>query len=87
MKQTKKLAAAVNASGTTLTEIFGVGPVIAAIVLGEAWDVSRFRDHDHFAAYNGTAASPRVDLGGGEGTGSLCPPQREALTDAGIDCP
>lgn len=26
----KKLAAAVRASGTTLTEIFGVGPVIAA---------------------------------------------------------
>jgi transposase len=56
MKQAKKkLAAAVKASGTTLTEIFGVGPVIAAIVLGEAEDVSRFRDRDRFAAYNGTA--------------------------------
>ena len=56
MKQTKKkLAAAVKASGTTLTEIFGVGPVIAAIVLGETEDVSRFPDRDHFAAYNGTA--------------------------------
>jgi transposase len=56
MSQTKKkLAAAVKASGTTLTEVFGVGPVIAAIVLGEAEDVSRFADRDHFAAYNGTA--------------------------------
>ena len=56
MKQAKKkLAAAVKASGTTLTEIFGVGPVITAIVLGEAEDVSRFRDRDRFAAYNGTA--------------------------------
>ena len=56
MSQTKKkLAAAVKASGTTLTEVFGVGPVIAAIVLGEVEDVSRFRDRDHFAAYNGTA--------------------------------
>jgi transposase len=56
MKQTKKeLAAAVTASGTTLTEVFGVGPVIAAIVPGEAEDVPRFRDRDHFAAYNGTA--------------------------------
>src|ERR1700758_3728523 len=56
MKQTKKkLAAAVKASGTTLTEVFGVGPVIAAIVVGEAEDVSRFKDRDHFAAYNGTA--------------------------------
>jgi transposase len=56
MKQTKKkLAAAVKASGTTLTQVFGVGPVIAAIVLGEAGDMSRFKDRDHFAAYNGTA--------------------------------
>jgi transposase len=45
----------VKASGTTLTEIFGVGPVVAAIVLGEAEDVARFRDRGRFAAYNGTA--------------------------------
>jgi transposase len=51
----KKLAAAVKASGTTLTEVFGVGPVIAGIVLGEVEDVSRFPGRDHFAAYNGTA--------------------------------
>jgi transposase len=51
----KKLAVAVKASGTTLTEVFGVGPVIAGIVLGEVEDVSRFRDRDRFAAYNGTA--------------------------------
>jgi transposase len=51
----KKLAAAVKASGTTLTEVFGVGPVIAAITLAEVLDVSRFSGRDHFAAYNGTA--------------------------------
>jgi len=51
----KKLAAAVKASGTTLTDIFGVGPVIAAIVIGEVEDVSRFPGRDRFAAYNGTA--------------------------------
>ena len=56
MKQAKKkLAAAVKASGTTLTEIFGVGPVVAAIVLGEAEDAAWFRDRDRFAACNGTA--------------------------------
>ena len=34
MRETRKrLTAAVRASGTTLTEIFGVGPVIAAIVI------------------------------------------------------
>jgi transposase len=51
----KKLTTAVRASGTTLTEIFGVGPVIAATVTGCARDVSRFPDRDHFAACNGTA--------------------------------
>ena len=51
----KKLAAAVRASGTTLTEIFGVGPVIAATVIGDVRDVSRFASRDRFAAYNGTA--------------------------------
>ena len=51
----KKLAAAVRAFGTTLTEVFGVGPIVAATVIGEIRDVSRFADRDHFAAYNGTA--------------------------------
>jgi transposase len=32
----KKLATAVRASGTTVTEIFGVGPAVAAAVLGDA---------------------------------------------------
>jgi transposase len=51
----KKLAVAVRASGTSLTETFGVGPVIAATVIGDVRDVSRFRGRDRFAAYNGTA--------------------------------
>src|SRR5487761_1071497 len=51
----KKLAVAVKASGTSLTEIFGVGPVVAATVIGDAGDIARFASRDHFAAYNGTA--------------------------------
>jgi transposase len=51
----KKLKAAVQATGTSLTEIFGVGPVIAATVIGEVADVSRFASRDGFAAYNGNA--------------------------------
>ena len=51
----KKLAAAVKASGTTLTEVFGVGPVIAGTIIGDIADVSRFPGRDHFASYNGTA--------------------------------
>src|SRR6266704_5916130 len=51
----KKLAAAVKASGTSLTGLFGVGPVIAGTVIGDVRQVFRFPSRDHFAAYNGTA--------------------------------
>ena len=59
----KKLATAVKASGTSLTEIFGVGPVIAATVIGDVVTVARFPSRDHFAAYNGTAP---VEVSSGE---------------------
>src|SRR5262245_17813089 len=51
----KKLAAAVKAAGTSLTGLFGVGPVIADTVIGDVRQVFRFGSRDHFAAYNGTA--------------------------------
>jgi transposase len=51
----KKLATAVGASSMSLTEVFGVGPFIAATVIGDVRDVSRFPGRDRFAAYNGTA--------------------------------
>ena len=44
-----------RASGTTLTEVFGVGPVVAATVIGAAATSPASPDRDHFAAYNGTA--------------------------------
>ena len=52
----KKLAAAVKAAGTSVTgRVFGAGPVIAGMVIGEVRQVSRFPGRDHFAAGNGTA--------------------------------
>jgi transposase len=51
----KKINVAVRASGTSLTSLFGVGPVVAATIIGEVRDVTRFPGRDHFAAYNGTA--------------------------------
>jgi transposase len=51
----RRIAAAVAASKTTTTDIFGVGPVVAAIVIGYVGDVARFETRDRFAAYNGTA--------------------------------
>ena len=56
MRETrKKPGTAVKASGTSLTGLFGVGPVIAATIIGEVRDVSRFKNRDRFAACNGTA--------------------------------
>ena len=51
----KRLTAVVLASKTSVTGIFGVGPVIAAMVIGITGDVSRFPNADRFAAYAGTA--------------------------------
>jgi Transposase IS116/IS110/IS902 family len=56
IRQTRnKLAAAVRAAGTSVTGLFGVGPVIAAAVIGDVRHVARFPGRDHFAACNGTA--------------------------------
>jgi transposase len=51
----KKAAVATRAAGTSLTGLFGVGPVIAAAVIGDVRTVSRFPGRNHFASYNGTA--------------------------------
>jgi transposase len=56
IRETRKtLAVTVQATGTSLTALYGVGPVIAAAVIGDVRDVSRFPSRDHFAAYDGTA--------------------------------
>jgi transposase len=50
-----RIEAEVEASRTTLTEIFGVGPILAATILGTVGDVGRFPTKAHFASYSGTA--------------------------------
>jgi transposase len=50
-----RIEAEVDASGSTLTEIFGVGPILAARILGAVGDVGRFPTKAHFASYSGTA--------------------------------
>ena len=46
---------AVAASGTSLTDIFGIGPIVAAMIIGHTRDVVRFATRDRYAAYCGTA--------------------------------
>ena len=58
-----QIAAAATVSKTTVTELFGVGPIVAATVIGDVGDIARFRSRDHFAAYNGTAPIERSSGG------------------------
>src|SRR5262249_56042858 len=56
IRETRKTpATAVRAAGTSLTGLFGAGPVIAAAVPGDVRHVARFPGRDHFAADDGTA--------------------------------
>ena len=51
----KRIKLAVRASGTSLTDVFGIGPVLACSLIGYTGDVTRFASREQFAAYNGTA--------------------------------
>jgi transposase len=50
-----RIEAEIEVSGTTLTDIFGVGPILAARIIGTVGDVGRFPTKAHFASYSGTA--------------------------------
>src|SRR5215471_2529062 len=65
----KKLAAAVKASGTSLTGIFGVGPVIAGTVIGDVRQVFRFgsRDRSDRGVLRRPAGLPAIAAGQSQG--------------------
>ena len=50
-----RVTGAVTASGTTLREIFGVGPIVAGMLIGYTGDPLRFSTASRYAAYTGTA--------------------------------
>ncbi|WP_164835945.1 transposase [Actinacidiphila soli] len=52
---TEQITTAVAASGTTLTELHGIGDLLAAKVLTRTADVDRFRSAAAFASYCGVA--------------------------------
>lgn len=54
----RRLRDLLAASGTTLTDLPGVGVVVAARILGEVRDIRRFATRDRFARANGTAPIP-----------------------------
>jgi transposase len=51
----KRITSAVTESGTSLCDIYGVGPICAATIIGYVGDVNRFDTKAQFASYNGTA--------------------------------
>jgi transposase len=62
-KATAELKAMVLARGSTLMDIQGVGPVVAARILADVGDVERFADRNRFASWTGTAP---IDASSGE---------------------
>jgi transposase len=50
-----RIEAEVEASGTSLIEIFGMGPILAVKIIGTVGSVARFPTKAHFASYSGTA--------------------------------
>ncbi|MBA3801014.1 MAG: IS110 family transposase [Geodermatophilaceae bacterium] len=60
---TKELKAMVLALGSRLMDLPGVGPVVAARILADVGDVTRFADRNRFASWTGTAP---IDASSGE---------------------
>jgi transposase len=51
----KQLDELLDATGTTLRDLYGIGPSSAARLLGDVGDIARFPDRGRFATWNGTA--------------------------------
>jgi len=69
----KDLTVLVQARGSTLLELNGIGPSSAARLPSDVGDIRRFKDRDHFASWNGTAP---LDVSSGQ-------QQRHRLSRAG----
>ena len=51
----KRTVEMIVASATTVTDVYGIGPLMAAIIIGRVGDIRRFPTAGHFARHNGTA--------------------------------
>ena len=50
-----RIVAAVRAAATTVTDVYGVGPIVAAYLIGYTGDITRFASKAHYARYNASA--------------------------------
>ena len=60
-----RIVTAVRAAHTSVTDVFGVGPIVACYLIGPTGDIGRFASAGHDARYNATApieasSGPRV---------------------------
>ncbi len=62
-KATAELKTLVLERGSTLMDLQGVGPVVAARILADVGDIARFADRNRFASWTGTAP---LDASSGE---------------------
>lgn len=51
----KELTELVEATGSSLQDLTGIGPSGAARLIGDIGDIGRFASRGHFASWNGTA--------------------------------
>jgi len=59
----KALTQLIAAAGSTLQRLHGIGPAVAARLIGDVGDITRFASRNHFASWNGTAP---IDASSGE---------------------
>ena len=59
----RRIRMAVKASGTSVTDIYGVGPIHAGTIIGYSGDIGRFANRDAYASSNGTAPIERSSGG------------------------
>ena len=64
----RRIVSAVTAATTTVTDVFGVGPIVACYLIGYSGDIRRFPTAGHYARYNATApieasSGPRFAIG------------------------
>ena len=76
----KQIRAKIKAAKTTVTDVFGFGPINTTRMLGDVGDVARFKSRHHFASYNGTA--PTVWGSGGPSEPAVNPKGNRKLNHA-----
>jgi transposase len=74
---TKSLTTARETAGSTLTDVHGLGPVLAAKILAHSGDITRFPSRHHYARAS-NASSPTSST-------SVCSPTTNALSDRALD--